>query len=90
VGHTARSSQSSHDLPHTEVRVRYAATNRRNKEAEEEEGRWRWCKEGEKKNFGVSHSRVWFLEREAPGSSHQLLFLLIIIILLLQMLAYNV
>jgi hypothetical protein len=53
VGHTARSGQSSHDLPHTEVRVRRAATNRINKEAEEEEGRRRWCKEGDRKKISV-------------------------------------
>ena len=53
MGHTARSGQSSHDLPQTEVRVRRAATNRRNKEAEEEEGRRRWCKEGERKKLAV-------------------------------------
>ena len=65
VDHTARSDHSGHDLPHTEVRVHRAATSKRNKGSEEDGGRRRWGKEGEKKIDGVSHSRVWFLEREA-------------------------
>jgi hypothetical protein len=34
VGHTARSDHSGHDLPHTEVRVRRAATSKKKKGSE--------------------------------------------------------
>ena len=36
MGHTVRSDQSGHDLPHPEVRVRRAATSKRNKGSKEE------------------------------------------------------
>jgi hypothetical protein len=48
VGHTARSDHSGHDLPHTEVRVRHAATSKKNKGSEEEVGGSARAKEGEK------------------------------------------
>jgi hypothetical protein len=35
VGHTARSDQSGHNRPHTEVRVRRVATSKRKKGSEE-------------------------------------------------------
>ena len=48
VGHTARSNHSSHDFPHTEVRVRCAATSKKKKGSEEVGGGTR-VKEEEKK-----------------------------------------
>ena len=47
VGHTARSNHSSHDFPHTEVRVRRAAISKKKKGSEEVGGEAR-VKEGEK------------------------------------------
>ena len=48
MGHTARYDHSGHDLPHTKVRVRCAATSKKKKGSEEVGGGTR-VKEEEKK-----------------------------------------
>ena len=61
VDHTARSDHSSHDLPHTKVRVSRTTTSKNNKGSEEEVGGGARAKEGEKNScrrytfLGESH-----------------------------------
>ena len=52
VGRTARSDHFGHDLPHTEVRVCHAATNKKKKGSEKVGGGAR-VKEGEKDGYAV-------------------------------------
>jgi hypothetical protein len=64
VGHTARSNHSDHDLPHTEVRARHAATSKKKKGSEEVGGEAK-VKEGEKNGC------VWVALFSLPISTYQ-------------------
>ena len=70
VGHTARFDHSGHNPPHTEVRVRHAATNKKKKGSMEVGGGAR-VKEEEKNGcaalFGFSYKEVKTTKTERWG-----------------------